>query len=123
MNYFGHSAATTWEIVTDEPKDFNNAARLPVAISLGCRTGAFAGGSNVLADTPVLAEKLVVGSLNGAIAHWGTSGLRSVSASPRMGSILHELVFTDTLRTVGIIFQEVKRRYANQRPSRDRESP
>ena len=114
LSYFGHSAATTWEIVTDEPKDFNNATRLPMAISLGCRTGAFAGGSNVQADIPVLAEKLVVGSLNGAIAHWGTSGLGSVPASARMGGILHELVFSDTLRTIGPIFQEVKRRYASE---------
>ena len=35
MTYFGHSAATTWEIVIDEPEDFDNAPRLPLAISLG----------------------------------------------------------------------------------------
>ena len=114
LSYFGHSAAATWEIVTDEPEDFNNAPRLPMAISLGCRTGAFAGGSSLRADIPVLAEKLVVGSLNGSIAHWGTSGLGSVSASARMGGFMHELVFTDTLRTIGTIFQEVKRRYATE---------
>jgi len=112
LTYFGHSAAVTWEIVTDDPKDFNNAPKLPLAISLGCRTGAFAGGPTESSNIPVLGEKLVVGSLNGGIAHWGSTGLGSVAASTQMGGILNEVVFSDTLRTLGQIFQEVKRRYA-----------
>ena len=117
LTYFGHSFAVGWEIVTDQPEDFDNAQRLPLAISLGCRTGAFAGGRSVQADTPVLAEKLVTESPNGAIAHWGSSGLGSVTASRDLGDLMHELVFTDTLRTIGEIFQEVKRRYAIRGPS------
>ncbi len=121
LSYFGHSFATGWEIVTDKPEAFDNADRLPLALSLGCRTGAFAGGSNVLDDTPVLAEQLVTGSPNGAIAHWGSSGLGGVTASRDLGDILHELVFSDTLRTIGKIFQEVKRRYATQEDFSERD--
>ncbi len=110
--YFGHSAAVTWDIVVDPPAEFNNAGRLPLALSLGCRTGAFGGGANVDGDVPVLAEQLVLGSLNGAIAHWGTSGLSTISASARLGDETHELVFGDTLRVIGAVFQEAKRRYA-----------
>lgn len=112
LTYFGHSATSTWDIVTDEPEDFNNASRLPIAISLGCQTGAFGGGAAVTADALVLGEKLVVGSLNGAIGHWGSSGLGTVNASASMGATLHNLVFSDTLRVAGKIFQEVKRQYA-----------
>ncbi|MDX1547469.1 MAG: C25 family cysteine peptidase, partial [Rhodothermales bacterium] len=111
LSYFGHSAASTWEIVVDPPEDFNNATRLPVALSLGCRTGAFAGGLFQRDDFKVLGEALVVGSLNGSIAHWGTSGLSSISASAAMGKHVHDVVFADTMRTLGRVFQEAKRRY------------
>src|SRR5690606_16252146 len=89
-----------------------NANRLPIALSLGCRTGAFAGGSNLLADTPVLAEQLVVGSLNGAILHWGSSGLGSISGSVVLGNHVHRLVIQDTLRVMDKVFQEAKRLHA-----------
>lgn len=112
LSYFGHSAPATWEIVTDPPAAYDNANRLPIALSLGCRTGAFAGGSNLLADTPVLAEQLVVGSLNGAILHWGSSGLGSISGSVALGNHVHRLVFQDTLRVMGKVFQEAKRLHA-----------
>jgi hypothetical protein len=52
LNYFGHSAAQTWEIVTEAPSEFENAERLPFVVSLGCQTGAFAGGA--LAKSPLL---------------------------------------------------------------------
>ncbi|MFQ5568345.1 MAG: C25 family cysteine peptidase [Rhodothermales bacterium] len=112
LTYFGHSAAVEWEIITDKPQDYNNADRLPVAISLGCRTGAFAGGRFINENIPVFAEQLLLGSLNGAIAHWGTSGLGSIGASARLGNEVYDLVFSDTLRTIGKVFQETKRRYA-----------
>lgn len=111
LGYFGHSAATTWEIVTDDPENYDNAQRLPIAISLGCQTGAFAGGVVVDDDVLVLAEKLVVGSHDGAIAHWGTSAQSSISASARLGNHLHQVVFSDSLRQIGTIFQEAKKRY------------
>ncbi len=111
LTYFGHSSATVWDIVIDAPKDFNNAARLPLALSLGCRTGAFAAGNGNPNDTQTLAELLVVGSINGSIAHWGSSGLGSVTASSHLGDLTHQVVFAETQRTLGAVFQEVKRRY------------
>lgn len=116
MCYFGHSSANSWEIVTDPPTQFNNASVLPVALSLGCRTGAFAGGSNVLADTPVLAEQLVLSSDQGAIAHWGSSGLGTVSGSALLGRFAHERAFGDTLRVVGDIFRTAKAQMARTHP-------
>ena len=62
LNYFGHSAAQTWEIVTDPPSEFDNAGRLPIVISLGCRTGSFAGGRFEEKSAP---------SLGGSSQGWG----------------------------------------------------
>ena len=78
VSYFGHSAADTWEIVTDAPEEYNNADRLPVVLSMGCNTGNFAGGRFELADRLVYGERLVLASMNGAIAHWGSSSASTI---------------------------------------------
>ncbi len=119
LNYFGHSAAQTWEIVTDPPEQFNNAGRLPVVVSLGCRTGSFAGGRFEVASAPSLGEQLVVGSLqgdgtpisgseNGGIAHWGTSALGNRIPSARLNDELIDRVFRDTVRVLGTAIQDAK---------------
>ncbi|MFO8231653.1 MAG: C25 family cysteine peptidase [Longimonas sp.] len=119
LNYFGHSAAQTWEIVTDPPEEFDNAGRLPVVVSLGCRTGSFAGGRFEVASAPSLGEQLVVGSLrddgtpisgseNGGIAHWGTSALGNRIPSARLNDELVDRVFRDTMRVLGSAIQDAK---------------
>lgn len=119
LNYFGHSAAQTWEIVTDPPEEFGNAGRLPVVVSLGCRTGSFAGGRFEVASAPSLGEQLVVGSLrddgtpiagseNGGIAHWGTSALGNRIPSARLNDELVDRVFRDTMRVLGSAIQDAK---------------
>ena len=119
LSYFGHSAAQTWEIVTDPPEEFDNAGRLPVIVSLGCKTGSFAGarfGSNT---RPSLGEQFVVGTLggdgtpvdgarNGGIAHWGTSALGNRLPSARLGDALNTRVFSDTMRVLGRAIREAK---------------
>ena len=112
LNYFGHSAAQTWEIVTDRPSEFNNAGTLPIIVSLGCRTGAFAGGRFEVKSAPSLGEQLVVGSvdengvprpgsLNGGIAHFGESALGNRLPSADINDELIEAVFVDTMRVLG----------------------
>ena len=108
MSYFGHSATSTWEIVTEPPRDFDNAGRLPVVLSLGCYTGDFSTGSGGDGDILSFAEQLVIESLNGSIAHWGSSNLGTIGESAALSSTLHELVFQDTLRTLGLALQETK---------------
>ena len=119
LSYFGHSGAQTWEIVTDPPEQFNNAGRLPVVVSLGCRTGSFAGGRFEVASAPSLGEQLVVGSLqdngtptggseNGGIAHWGTSALGNRIPSARLNDELVDRVFRDTMRVLGPAIQDAK---------------
>ncbi|WP_456428768.1 C25 family cysteine peptidase [Rhodocaloribacter sp.] len=118
LAYFGHSAAQTWEIVTEPPRDFANADRLPVVLSLGCFTGDFATGSGDPDDPLTFSEQLVLESLNGSIAHWGASASGTILASAQLSDEIHEKVFTDTLRTLGVFFQEAKRAYSlsNQNP-------
>jgi len=119
LNYFGHSAAQTWEIVTDPPAEFDNAGRLPIVISLGCRTGSFAGGRFEEKDAPSLGEQLVVGSvtpdgtprdgaLNGGIAHFGESALGNLVPSARINDALVERVFVDTMRVLGEAIRSAK---------------
>lgn len=125
LNYFGHSAAQTWEIVTDPPEEFDNAGRLPIVVSLGCRTGSFAGGRFEVASAPSLGEQLVVGSLrsdgtptggseNGGIAHWGTSALGNRIPSARLNDELVDRVFRDTMRVLGPAIQDAKATIADR---------
>jgi hypothetical protein len=119
LNYFGHSAAQTWEIVTDPPSEFDNAGRLPIVISLGCRTGSFAGGRFEEKSAPSLGEQLVVGSvrpdgtprdgaLNGGIAHFGESALGNLIPSARINDALVQRVFVDTMRVLGEAIRSAK---------------
>jgi len=119
LNYFGHSAAQTWEIVTDPPSEFDNAGRLPIVVSLGCRTGSFAGGRFEEKDAPSLGEQLVVGSvrpdgtprngaLNGGIAHFGESALGNQRPSARINDALIQRVFVDTMRVLGEAIRTAK---------------
>lgn len=119
LNYFGHSAAQTWEIVTDPPSEFDNAGRLPIVISLGCRTGSFAGGRFEEKSAPSLGEQLVVGSvrpdgtpregaLNGGIAHFGESALGNLLPSARLNDALVRRTFVDTMRVLGSAIRAAK---------------
>ncbi|PSQ86317.1 MAG: hypothetical protein BRD43_07540, partial [Bacteroidetes bacterium QS_4_64_154] len=119
LNYFGHSAAQTWEIVTNPPSEFDNAGRLPIVISLGCRTGSFAGGRFEEKSAPSLGEQLVVGSvrpdgtprdgaLNGGIAHFGESALGNLIPSARINDALVQRVFVDTMRVLGEAIRSAK---------------
>lgn len=112
LNYFGHSALNIWEIVTDPPREFDNADRLPVVMSLGCFTGDFAVGSGAEDDALSMSELLVLDSFSGSIAHWGASSSGSISASARLSDQIHQSVFQDTLRTLGLAFQQAKGRFS-----------
>ncbi len=111
VTYFGHSATQTWEIVTDPPALYNNGAKLPVILSLGCFTGDFGTGNGDEADILSFSEQLVVQSLNGSIAHWGASSSGTIGASERFSDEVHQSVFTDSLRTLGDALREAKERY------------
>ena len=125
LNYFGHSAAQTWEIVTDPPSQFGNAGRLPMVVSLGCRTGSFAGGRYEVRSAPSLGEQLVVGSVdasgavepgaeNGSIAHWGSSALGNLRPSAILNDALIDRVFRDTTHVIGLAIQQAKADIASQ---------
>ena len=120
VSYFGHSAADTWEIVTDAPEDYDNADRLPVVLSMGCNTGNFAGGPTELADRLVYGERLVLASLNGSIAHWGSSSASTIDQPAALANEVHRVVFQDTTRIMGLAFRQAKETYlagANQTKS------
>ncbi|MFV1981095.1 MAG: C25 family cysteine peptidase, partial [Rhodothermia bacterium] len=111
LAFFGHSAADSWEIVTTPPTRFNNAGFLPMAVSLGCFTGAFARGSGDPADNPVYAELLVTESSNGAIAHFGGSTSSFISSARGIGQALYDEVFDRDKRIIGHAVRAAKRAY------------
>ncbi len=111
LTYFGHSATQTWEIVTDPPATYDNAARLPIVLSLGCFTGDFGGGDGLAGDPLAFSEQLVIESLNGSIAHWGASSSGTITASEKLADEVHTSVFSDTVRVLGKALQQAKARY------------
>ena len=119
LSYFGHSASTTWEIVTSPPQEFDNADRLPIALSYGCYTGNFALGSGNANDVITLGEDLVSSSPSGSIAHFGASDTGTIGASSVMGRRVHEAVFRDSLRVLGLALQVAKNRFAQNLNARD----
>lgn len=112
LTYFGHSASSSWEIVTDPPSEFDNATRLPVVLSLGCFTGDFANGEGVDEDPVSFSEQLVAASLNGSIAHWGAAASGIISASSNLSNEVHDSVFEDTVRVLGLALQQAKARFS-----------
>lgn len=121
-SYYGHSSPTILEINTDYPPEMENAPRLPVFISLGCRTGAFTNGTATL-DTRSFAEDLVISDIDGAIAHWGSSELSNTGPSSALSNYLTQIVFRDTVRVLGDVFRLTKQRFAeaNSYPLGDRQ--
>lgn len=112
VTYFGHSAAQTWEIVTDPPADYDNAGRLPMVLSLGCFTGDFATGSGDPSDLRSFSEQLVLDNLGGGIGHWGASSSGTIGASAALSDEVHHSVFVDSLRILGQALREAKVRFA-----------
>jgi len=115
LTYFGHSATQTWEIVTNPPRQFDNAGKLPVVLSLGCFTGNFATGDGGPNDVLTFSEQLVSETENGAIAHWGASASGTIIASAQLGDEVHRAVFTDSVRTLGTALRMAKERYSEIR--------
>lgn len=108
LTYFGHSATQSWEVVTDPPREFDNAGRLPIVLSLGCFTGDFGIGDGDESDILTFSEQLVFESVNGGIAHWGASASGFITQSAELSDFVHEQVFADTVRTLGVAFQQAK---------------
>ncbi|NNE46741.1 MAG: hypothetical protein HKN37_08780, partial [Rhodothermales bacterium] len=114
LTYFGHSAAQTWEIVTDPPATFGNAGKLPVILSLGCFTGDFASGNGSESDLRSFSEQLILDNLNGGIVHWGASSSGTIGASAALSDEIHTSVFVDSLRLMGEILRVAKGRFADR---------
>ena len=111
LAFFGHSSTQVWEITTEPPSTLQNTVALPLILSFGCQTGAFAIG-DAETHTLSLSEQYVTGAAGGGIAHWGSSATSTVSAGGYLGSQVHELFLRDTSRVLGPTFREAKRRMA-----------
>ena len=111
VTYFGHSSAFSWEVITRPAQQWNNLPKLPVVLSLGCTTGAFADSRFEGTSIPVFGEDLVFKSSNGAIAHWGGSGSSYIGPTALMMDQVTNTIAADTVRTLGEIFRIGKAKY------------
>ncbi len=111
LMFFGHSATQTWSIVTNPPEQFNNPDELPLVFSLGCYTGAYGSGAGVDQSEQVFGERLVIGSLNGAIAHYGGSAASFITPAGEVADPAFDIMFLEGERVLGKVIKENKRRY------------
>lgn len=111
LQFFGHSAPDSWDLLTDNPQNFQNQGKLSVVLSLGCYSGLFTEATN-----RVIAEQFVFAP-NAAIAFIGGSGQGQPSALQNYSEIFFEKVFNDTLRILGDVDLQTRaamiRRYIN----------
>lgn len=110
MTYFGHSSASTLEFNLDNPDQYNNFGKYPIAIVMGCNAGNFFNFNPLrFLSKETLSEKWVLTKDRGAIAfiasthfgivHYldiqntGTMGAASVSKYGRtLGEVMKESV-------------------------------
>lgn len=111
LQFFGHSAPDSWDLLTDNPQNFQNQGKLSVVLSLGCYSGLFTEASN-----RVIAEQFVFAP-NAAIAFIGGSGQGHPSALQNYSEHFFQKVFNDTLRILGDVDLQTKvgmiRQYLN----------
>jgi len=76
ITYFGHSSATTLEYNMDRPEDYNNQAKFPLFVLLGCNAGNFFNYNSARLQTKeTISEKYVLAPQRGCIATFASSYL------------------------------------------------
>jgi hypothetical protein len=83
MTFFGHSSATGFDFVVDDPATYTNYGKYPVVFSLGCFTGQIHDSFRSIGESFVLQEN------KGAIGFLATSGYGYVHALNQMTSNIY----------------------------------
>ena len=102
LHFFGHSAPNSWDLLTDDPRDFNNVNRGSVVLSLGCYSGRFASSEErIISENFVYAE-------NASVAYVGGAGAGQIPALNRYGNTFYDTIFNRGTSILGDVVQQTK---------------
>ena len=87
LNFFGHSAATSWEFSIDNPKNYDNFGKYPFINSFGCLAGNLHGPSKGISETFVLEKN------RGSITFFATTGYAFIQDLSLYGNNLLKSMF------------------------------
>lgn len=87
LNFFGHSAATSWEFSIDNPRNYDNFGKYPFINSFGCLAGNLHGPSKGISESFVLEKN------RGSITFFATTGYAFIHDLSFYGNNLFKSMF------------------------------
>jgi len=87
LNFFGHSAANSWEFSIDNPRNYDNFGRYPFINSFGCLAGNLHGPSKGISESFVLEKD------RGSITFFATTGYAFIQDLSSYGHSLLSSMF------------------------------
>lgn len=104
VNFFGHSASSSWDFSIQNPRDFNNYGRYPFINSYGCYSG------NLHGITKGISESFVLEKDKGSIAFFASTGSAYVSDLSQYGNDFYKLQLNKNKnKAIGLTIMEVAR--------------
>ncbi|MBK7790442.1 MAG: hypothetical protein IPJ54_18100 [Saprospiraceae bacterium] len=100
--FFGHSSVGLFDYTLDDPKNYNNAGKLPFLLSLGCYSG------NICSSSTGISEKFVLSPNKGSIGFVAASGSAYINTQGSMGiNFYTELTGAFYNKPVGKIYRKL----------------
>ncbi len=84
LTFFGHSAVGTFDFSIEEPEKYDNVAKYPFMLSMGCLAG------NIHTPSVGVSEKFVLADQRGAIGFLAASGVATIVDQKFFGLDLYE---------------------------------
>lgn len=104
VNFFGHSASSSWDFSIQNPRDFNNYGRYPFINSYGCYSG------NLHGITKGISESFVLEKDKGSIAFFASTGSAYVSDLSQYGNDFYKLQLNKNKnKAIGLTIMEIAR--------------
>lgn len=89
LNFYGHSAATSWEFSLENPRDYDNFGRYPLVNSFGCLSG------NLHGPAKGISEAFVMEKNRGSITFFASTGTAYVHDLTPYGNSLLSSMFKE----------------------------
>jgi hypothetical protein len=86
INFFGHSASSSWDFSIENPRNYSNTGRYPMIHSFGCYSGNLHGTARGISEAFVLEKN------KGSISFLATSGTAFIPSLSFFGKQLHDLM-------------------------------
>ncbi|MCE2788929.1 MAG: C25 family cysteine peptidase [Saprospiraceae bacterium] len=86
INFFGHSASSSWDFSIENPRNYNNLGRYPIIHSFGCFSG------NLHGTVQGISESFVLEKNRGSISFLATTGTAFIPSLSFFGKQLHDIM-------------------------------